>query len=224
MESINYNLLFKFEEVYKTKEEFKTLIDNVTLAVPSFDVLKLYPVIVNLYKSEGLKYSTFEDVDVDLANIWNEQIYEQNRRFELLSQDYPYLKNSRRLKTILETISDTVAKDITRTGNDVINNTVDRNIDSTEYADPQYDDLIKSPTSKTIAVDGEVSVGGIIKNENIDDDTVRDFDRDVTETDDTTTMTDDEMLKSYFELYQRFNLRVVAEMFAPLFLEVFIIR
>lgn len=224
MNFINYNQLFKFDEVFPTAESFETFILDKSDVTPLFDLPTTYARIVNNFKNEGLKHSTFEDVEYELIDIWNENIHKLNSRFTLLSQDYPFLKNVKTTTEISETIDDVRTDDLTRADTESLTDAQLRAVDATDYEKPQFDDLLNSPTGKSVSTDqNDRDLDRSLTSLNTGTSS-RDYDRVYSEVVTKQDLTDLEQLELYYRLYDRFSLNDVAKTLQPLFLEVFIIR
>lgn len=236
MDSIVYNNLFEFTDIFPSETDFTTFINSVANVTARFDVTEFYTACVRMYKGYGAKHSTHEDFKDELTVIWNQNIFRLNRKFDLLSVDYDYLKNVKTTRTESEDIIDDVKRDNVFTDTESITDDIKRDVvvadDSitVESEKPQFDNLDANPTRKVNQDTDNRTDDDTLRNfsrslgRNQDDDTLRNFDRDVSEIITRVDLTTNEQISQYMELYERFNLYAEVLILEDLFLEIFIIR
>lgn len=127
---ICWNDLLSFQDLYPTFDKFEQFILAETEVDPLFDLEVFYNRFKAVNEWDRLKHTSIYGFNRDFADLWNENIYEWNREFELLSQDYDFESG--------------IVVTSTSTGQIVINATAQQD----SFAKPQFDDIEKNITGR----------------------------------------------------------------------------
>lgn len=136
-----YDDLLGFKDLYPRDTEFITFINESAEVAPKFDISKLYKAMCDVYEWDKTKYVSIRGFNTDFRNILNNNIYELNRQYELLSQDYDFVSG------IEITTQNDASTDLEGTA------------EQDTFSNPQYDDIEKSITgrSKGNSTSGQVT-------------------------------------------------------------------